>query len=80
LSLNLAQALQRSIRGNPRRAKTGSFRPGQRQRTRGERLKTDDSNKFTKTLAQLLIDAKTRGLHWLRGLGRTGFISKKTMG
>jgi hypothetical protein len=43
-------------------------------------LKTGDSNEFTKTLAQLLIDAKGRGLHWLGGFGRIGFIDKKTMG
>ncbi len=60
--------------------KTRSFRRGQRQRTRGERLKTGNSNKFNKTLAQLLIDAKGGGLHWLGGLARTGFISNKTMG
>jgi hypothetical protein len=43
-------------------------------------MKSGSSRKFTKALAQLLIDAKGRGLHWLGGLARTGFISKKTMG
>ena len=42
-------------------------------------MKTGNSSKFTKTLAQLLIDAKGRGLHWLGGLARTGFVSKKAL-
>ena len=80
LSLNRAQALYRSICGNPHRTQTVGLRLGQRQGASGEQLKTCDSDKFTKTLAQLLIDAKGRGLHWLGGLARTGFIPEKSMG
>jgi hypothetical protein len=43
-------------------------------------MKTRNSDKFTKALAKLLIDTKGRGLRWLGGLSRTGFIREKSMG
>ena len=43
-------------------------------------MKSRNSGKLTKTLAQLLIDAKGRGLRRLGGLARTGFIHEKSMG
>jgi hypothetical protein len=51
-----------------------------RQSAESEGLESRFTRKRNKILAQLLIDAKGRGLHGFGGLAHTGFISKKAVG